>query len=111
MTWRWWRGRDCARCAQRHHLLLDARLIAELDSVEALLLPSLIGRIDAALNTARQCFNAILQRRAQQRCRIEFDIFVRLALQREQQADGFLDMVEAKAQARCDPALHQQLGR
>jgi len=101
-----WRSRDCSRCGKRHDLLLHARLVTEFNGVKTLLLTSLVGRKDATLDAARQRLDTVLHRRPQQCCRIELDVFVGLAFQLERYAEGFLDVVEAEAKARSNPALH-----
>src|SRR5262252_5330729 len=77
-----------------HDLLLNSRLIACGNVVEAFHVASFVRRVDAALNAARERFDAILQRRTQQRIGRKLNVLIRLSGEHEEIADRFLDVIQ-----------------
>ena len=88
---------DPRRRTQWHDLLLRSRLIAIWFFLEPFHRARLVRSIDAALNSARERFDAILHRTAQQRLRIELDVFVGLALEHKEPTKSVLDVIKSEA--------------
>jgi hypothetical protein len=112
-TWLWgsrWGRWDFTGRAQRNDLLLDARLISERHALEALRQTSLIGCIDATLDTSSETIDPLLKRGPEQCGRVKFNVLIRLTLELEQNTERIFNVVQAEAEPHGDPALHQHLG-
>jgi len=78
-------------------LLLHTGLAAEFYVSIALAIPRLIGCENAALDRARERFDAILEHAAQQCGSIKFQIFVGHTFESKQPAKRFLQMIQREA--------------
>src|SRR5262249_43933052 len=102
-----WRGWNAASSRKRNHLSLGAGLVAKWHTIEPFHIARLVRRKHAAaLNTTHERLYAIFHRRAQQRARVEFAVFLGLAPEIKQAIKRLLNVVQTKAESGRQPKMH-----
>src|SRR5215207_2064870 len=81
---------------QRHHLLLNPRLIAKLDTLKAFRQPGFVWRKQPTLNTRDPTLDPILKRRPKKGLCVKLCIFVRNTRQPEQAIIRLFNVIDRK---------------